>query len=314
MTRNLCTRYLLQPTAATISLMLATSSSAWAQSAAGLCEISLGYAAVAAPPVMTPTAVPGLTLLSIGILGGVVATFAWRRRHKGGFNRLMSVALMTGAAVLSVAGGDSLVNVVRAAGPYEFSGSTGGTVADAQVTYADPAPILTVTNTSGGRIKITSNGNASETGTCMVNAELAPGASCTTQAFACTPPPTVVQQIEVLSPPAPDCDSNTVIGTYEASASGINNVVASSPIIGSQPTFDTNGVAVTSTYTRNATQAIFGPNGSIPNAGDLISGTLSVTATAPAGFGFGPGLSNTFSWELPYTCGTISVRPQLPQP
>lgn len=312
MTRILRTPHSLRPAAAAFSVLLASSSSAWAQSTAGACEITLGYAAVAAPPVMAPTAVPGLTLLGVGILGALFAAITWRNRHKGGFNRLMSVALMSGAAVLSVAGGDSLVNVVRAAGPYEFSSPTGGTVADTQVAYADPAPVLTVTNTSGGRIKITSNGNASETGTCTVNSELAPGASCTTQAFACTPPPPVVQQIEILSPPTPDCDYNTVIETYEASATGINTVVASPPRIGTPPTFDTTGVAVTSTYTRNATQAIFGPNGLIPNANDLITGTLSVTATAPAGFGFGPGLLNTFSWDLPYVCGTISVRPQLP--
>ncbi|MBB6579200.1 hypothetical protein HNP33_003310 [Comamonas odontotermitis] len=298
-------------TAATSSLLLAASPPAWAQSTAGTCEIALGYAAVALSPVGTPAAVPGLTLLGVGVLGVLFAAIAWRGRQKSGLNRLMSVTLMASGAVLSVAGSDSLLNVVRAAGPYEFTSSTGGSISDAQVPYADPAPVLTVTNTSGGRIKITSNGNASETGTCTVNAELAPGASCTTQAFACTPPPPVIQQIEVQSLPAQDCDYGTVIGSYDMG--GINSVTAYLPLLVTPPTFDVSSVTVTSAYTRNATQAIFGPGGSIPNANDLITGTLSVTATAPTGYGFGVSLADSFTWGLPYTCGTIAVKPQLPE-
>ncbi|MBB6577728.1 hypothetical protein HNP33_001785 [Comamonas odontotermitis] len=291
--------------AATFSLLLASSSSTWAQSTAGACEIALGYAAVAAPPAVTPTAVPGLTLLGIGILGGLFAAITWRNRHKGGFNRLMSVALMSGAALLSVAGGDSLVNVVRAAGPYEFSSATGGTVADTQVAYADPAPMLTVTNTSGGRIKITSNGNASETGTCTVNAELAPGASCTTQAFACTPPPPVVQEIMILAAPTFTCDYSTILTTYpqsNTSASG-GTLTVNPPVLDAAPSFDINGVTTASTFTRNATQAAYASNGMISNTNDLISGIFTVIATAPAGYGFGASLSSTTTWDLPFSCG-----------
>lgn len=303
MTRILSTPHLLRPAAATISLLLASSSSAWAQSAAGVCEISLGYVAVAAPPLITPTAVPGLTLLGVGILGGLVAAFAWRSRHKGAFNRLMSVMLMTGAAVLAVAGGDSLVNVVRAAGPYEFTSTTGGTVADTQIAYADPAPILTVANTSGGRIKIISNGNASETGTCTVNAELAPGASCTTQAFSCTPPNPVVQQIEILSLPTQSCDYSVTLDTYLA---GPDELIVSPPILATPPVFDISNIAIASTFTRNATTPAYNPDGSFSNASELASGNFSVTATAPTGYGFGASLANTFTWDLPYSCGTFT--------
>ena len=127
---------------------------------------------------------------------------------------MMAVVGMAGALGLSALGGGSLVEAVRAAGPYEFSNAAGGTVADSGVAYADPAPVLTVTNTSGVRIRITANGNATETGTCALNQELAPGASCTTQAYACTPPAQPLLVINSTAAPAIGCTFSPALNTY----------------------------------------------------------------------------------------------------
>ncbi|MGF6212860.1 hypothetical protein ABIE32_002739 [Comamonas sp. 4034] len=197
-------------------------------------------------------------------------------------------------------------SLVRAAGPYEFSNPAGGTVSDTQVPYANPAPTLTVSNTSGGRIKITSNGNASETGTCAVNAELAPGASCTTQAYACTPPDPVVQPIAVLAPPDVGCNYDTKIGTYPriSTSPELGSWHAYPPVLSTPPSFDIAGATITSSYARNATQAIYDQNGSITNVTELTTGIFTVEATAPAGYGFGANLSPSMTWDLPYDCAT----------
>ena len=286
--------------------LAAWGSSAWAQ-AAGTCEISLTYAAAVAPPVGGATAVPGLGMLAVGALGALVAGVAWRHRHQGGTQRMMAVVGMAAAVSLSALGGGSLVNAVRAAGPYEFSNAAGGTVADNTVVYADPAPVLTVTNTSGARIRITANGNAGETGTCAVNSEVAPGASCTTEAFACTPP---VELLVINSTAAPvlgcNLDTGAALGTYAYTQNlpDLGLLYVLDPTIGTEPTFDVPGVTtVRGDYTRQATEATYDASNVLTNAEALRSGTVAVTSTAPAGYVFAPDNTPTMTWNLPIsTC------------
>lgn len=150
---------------------------------AAYCRISLDYAPALAATA-APTAVPGLTLFSVGILAATLGIFAWHKRPAAG--KVLAVALWASAGLLTAQGGDGLMQAVRAAGPYEFTSTTGGTLADASMPYADPSPLVTVTNTSGVRVKITGNTNTAEAGSCTVGAEIAPGGSCTTQSI-CDP-------------------------------------------------------------------------------------------------------------------------------
>lgn len=287
--------------------LAAWGSSAWAQTA-GTCQISLSYAAAVAPPVGSATAVPGLGMLAVGALGALVAGMAWRHRHQGGTQRMMAVVGMAAAVSLTALGGGSLVNAVRAAGPYEFSNAAGGTVADNTVVYVDPAPVLTVTNTSGARIRITANGNEAETGTCVANSEVEPGASCTTQAFACTPP--AVEPLVITSTAAPvlGCNTDTTesIATYDLNSNStfLGQLFVLQPLIVTEPTFNVPGAtSLISDYTRDATVATYDAGNNLNNAEALRTGDVTVTSTAPAGYVFAPDNSPTLSWTLPIsTC------------
>jgi hypothetical protein len=290
-------------TAGAAAALAAWGSSAWAQ-AANTCEVSLTYAAVVAPPVSAATPVPGLGMLGVGALGAVVAVMAWRQRHQGGLHRMMAVVGVAAAVSLSAMGGGSLVNAVRAAAPLEFSSATGGSVATT-LTYADPAPVETVLNTSGARIRITANGNAAETGTCAVNSIVEPGASCTTQASACTPP----ILIEVQSEPIFDCTKapEPFIGLYNNNEAGPfqGTLMAYAPLVLVEPSFSVNDVATEFAYVRNETAARY-VGGNLDNAQALRSGVASVTATAPAGYVFGPDNTSTKTWSEDYICGAQS--------
>lgn len=283
--------------------------SVWAQ-AAGSCEISLGYAPAITAPLGVATAVPGLGMLAVAALAALVAGLAWRHRHQGGMHRMMAVVGMAGALGLSALGGGSLVEAVRAAGPYEFSNAAGGTVADSGVAYADPAPVLTVTNTSGVRIRITANGNATETGSCALNQELAPGASCTTQAYACTPPAQPLLVINSTAAPAIGCTFIPALNTYAYNSTnpGAGVFYAHAPLMAAEPTFDVPGVTTSFSYTRNATDAIYGAGNSLSNETDLKTGVGTFTSTAPAGYVFAPGNTSTMSWTLPYNCWTAPAQ------
>ncbi len=289
--------------------LAAWGSSAWAQ-AAGTCEISLTYAAAVAPPVGGATAVPGLGMLAVGALGALVAGVAWRHRHQGGTQRMMAVVGMAAAVSLSALGGGSLVNAVRAAGPYEFSNAAGGTVADNTVVYADPAPVLTVTNTSGARIRITANGNAGETGTCAVNSEVEPGASCTTEAFACTPP---VELLVINSTAAPTfgCTNApaseqppTPIASYGYNSVNpfLNQLVVYAPWMVTGPTFDVPGVTSDFSYSLPVTEPTYDAANNLSNAPALRTVNMTVSATAPAGYVFAPDNTPTFSWNQSIGC------------
>lgn len=295
--------------------LAAWGSSAWAQ-AAGTCQVALTYAAAVAPPVGGATAVPGLGMLAVGALGALVAGVAWRHRHQGGTQRMMAVVGMAAAVSLSALGGGSLVNAVRAAGPYEFSSASGGTVADNTVAYADPAPVLTVTNTSGARIRITANGNEAETGTCTVNGEVEPGASCTTQAFACTPPAAEPLVITSTAAPTYGCTSDesseepvNQIGIYGLNEDNpfLNQLVVYAPRMVTAPTFDVPGVTSSFTYAQEATVPDYDEvTNNLRNVDDLQTINMTVTATAPEGYVFAPDNTPTLTWnESIDSCSTV---------
>ncbi|WP_423456562.1 midcut-by-XrtH protein [Ottowia sp. VDI28] len=155
------------------------SMSAHAQS----CGISVGYQAAVSNNI---SSVPSLGTLGLAALAAALGILAWRKRHtldrEGGIRKWMPAVLLTLAGILGMQGGNGFIQSVRAAGPYEFSSATGGTVEDLNMAYEEPSPFITITNSSGKRIRISSNANPDETGTCVVGAEIAPGSSCTTQA------------------------------------------------------------------------------------------------------------------------------------
>lgn len=159
--------------------------SALAQAAPDACQVSLGYVAAALPA----APVPGLTSVSMAVLAALLGGLAWHSQRTRRGAKAWAVALWASAGMLGVQGGDGLVQAVRAAGPYEFTNPAGGTVTDATIPYAIPTPLLTVTNTSGVPVTITSNTNPAETGTCTVGATIASGSSCTTAAVCLAPPP-----------------------------------------------------------------------------------------------------------------------------
>lgn len=282
-----------------------SASASWAQDASYSCQMALGYSPVAAVP--PPTAVPGLTTVGIGVLAALLGAVAWRNRHKGGFSRFMAVGLVAGAAMLSLAGGDSLITAVRAAGPYEFSNAIGGSVTDSTITFASPSPLITVTNTSGSRIKITSNGNTSESGTCAVGAELPAGGSCTTQAVC-----PVITPVQIATEPTFTCDSTTPLDAYSWVSVGTATNVAIinyAPVIDVAPVFDPalSGITTEFSYLRAATQPIYNVDNEVSNAAELGAGVITLTATAPPGYGFGSDLASTKTWTSPYSCQTTAT-------
>ena len=157
--------------------------SVWAQTSAAACQISLGYSPVATIPPPVITSVPSLTMVGVGILAMLVGVSAWKYGGKNARRKVLSALLVTGASISIFTGGDALITAVKAAGPYEFDNAAGGSVIDTNIIFSSPSPLITVTNTSGSPIKITTNGNTTESGTCTVGAELAAGGSCTTQAI-----------------------------------------------------------------------------------------------------------------------------------
>ena len=269
---------------------LVWNTAAWAQSASS-CQISLAYT-----PVPAAVAVPSLTLFGVGVLGSALAVVAWRSRSKHGVNRLLAVALAVGAVFFSVAGADSVVSSVRAAAPYEFSNPAGGAVTDNTIVFASPSPLVTVTNTSGVRVRINTNGNASDTGTCTVGSELAPGATCTTQA-ACPVP------VAVAAAPITACNYDALISTYVRDSMG-GSFYVYAPKMEQAPSFNPGiaGISTNFTYVRGVTVPQHDANGELTNGEALGSGTATVTSTAPSGYFFPDTGSSTKTWSFPYIC------------
>ena len=287
---------------------------AFAQSAAQAysCTVNLAYAA--APIIATPpsaTAVPGLGALSVAALAGLIGWMAWRKRKTGGF-RAMSVMFMMGAAVLATQGGNSLVQSVRAANPYSMEEAAGGTVATSMNLAAIPAPQAIVNNTAV-RMRITTNANPSETaaGSCAVNAEIAPGDSCTTQAVC-----EALQVFSVTQDPQVGCDKDgTPLDIHSLTLNGgqVNLAFLSfTPAITSAPVFDpvaTPAPTVAwSGYVPDAANWIDNDagDGLVPGNLEAVgSGTATIVATAPTGAVFSPSLASTYTWSTRYTgCST----------
>lgn len=275
---------------------------AWAQSVPNACQISVGYAPVVVPPSAAVSPVPGLSMLGVGLLAAVFGAVAWKYRGRISAGKVLSVLLAVGAMTVFVHSENSLIAAVRAAVLYELGDANGGTMADSQISFASPSPLVTLSNTSGKRMRITSNGNTSETGTCIVGSELAPGASCTTQAVC-----PVVIPIEVASEPTSGCDTNAQIDSFSWAATdgtSSGSVTDFAPLLATPPATNpaVSGMVTDFTYTRSATQPEYDANSVLTNALALGSGVVTITATAPQGYGFGSTLSPTQTWTIPYFC------------
>ena len=288
---------------------------AFAQSAAQAYSCTVNLAYEAAPLIATPpsaTAVPGLGTLSVAALAGLIAWMAWRKRKTGGF-RAMSVMFMMGAAVLATQGGNSLVQSVRAANPYTMEEAAGGTVATTMNLAAIPTPQAIVNNTAV-RMRITTNANSSETaaGSCAVNAEIAPGDSCTTQAVC-----EALQVFTVTQDPQVSCDKDGTPLDIHSMNDGVTTFFSFTPKITSDPVFDpvaTPALTVAwSGYVPNSPIWIDNDAGDDLVPGNLEavgSGTAIIIATAPTGAVFSPSLASTYTWLTTYTgCSTGESTP-----
>ncbi|GAB2476296.1 hypothetical protein GCM10027082_29420 [Comamonas humi] len=293
----------------------AAAAPAWAQEA--MCQISLGYGPLVTSPPPAPSPVPGMGMVAIGLLTATVGVVAWHKSRAAGRNgrQFLSAALLASAGLLLAHGSDSLAQAARA---YELSDPKGGTLAYNDIPAADPAPLITVTNTSGVRLRITSNDNAAETGSCTVDAELAPNGTCTTQAV-CPPPPVAPpppaaepppppppppQSITVTSDPEVACDTSQALYTVEwQSSDGLSGSSYSvyGPVISKQPVFDPDspppdvGIA----YPERL-RLTLDANGRAQNLAEATAYTATVTATAPEGRGFGDPPQPTTDWRFSF--------------
>lgn len=206
--------------------------------------------------------------------------------------------MTAGAVGLALHGGDAVVREVRAAGPYALSNVLGGSISDSMAYSASPG-LQVVTNTTSVPLRITSNGNTAETGTCAVNSVLQPGDSCTTMPV-CTAP--TVLPIGGLVAPNWACSTTQVFNTYV----GGRALSVYRPNI--QPP----------SYTEPAGGApnwSFSPNPLTPDSTDTSGGitnpalrtfNATVTLTAPSGYGFAPDLAPTRSWVMgPLICNVV---------
>ncbi|MFE1572863.1 midcut-by-XrtH protein [Comamonas odontotermitis] len=278
--------------------------SAFAQATNGYCQISLGYSGVVA--VAPPSAVPGLTLFSVGILAAALGVLAWHYRHSTG--KILALGLWASASLLTAQGGEGMVQAARAAAPYEFSNPSGGMVTDSAIAYTNPAPLITVTNTSGARIKVTSNANAGETGSCSVGTEVAPNGSCTTVSQ-CTAPS--AQLLTVSADPTVACDFDPAHLLYTVQShddpqnpSYYIDYSIYSPMLTSVPVLTPSNPSVitTFTYTPGPKPTVDPITGSVTNLLEIGSGTAMVTMQAPIGYTFDSNdpLANTKTWNIPY--------------
>lgn len=278
-----------------------------AQASASLCNFSLAYAPVLAQVPAAALPVPTLTLLSLGILSAAVGVVAWSKASSAK-KKMLSVAVMGAALGLSALGGNGLVQEVRAAGMYAFSNAQGGVVADAEIAYADPAPVFTISNTTGVKLKIVSNANAQEAGTCAAGAELAPGASCTATAVCPTPPVVTPALVELTAQqdPTVGCDTTTTripsIDFRAMPGGAFYTAHAYTPVPGDPPLLapDVSLGSPIFTYTPNAEN--WGPDSAnFFDTDNVTSGVATVTYAAPQGYGFGPALEPSQTWTIPYT-------------
>ena len=318
-------------TSAIASIGSLASFSTFAQSAtqAYSCVINLEYRPLVSviPPITTPNppdpstpippvevplsalAVPGLDVVGVCVLAGLVGYVAWRKRKSGGF-RALSVVLMMGAAGLATQGGDGWIQAVRAANPFNMDIPSGGTVART-VNGADIPTPQTIVNNTDVRMKIISNANNRETaaGTCAVDAEIAPGESCTTQAVC-----TAVQVLSVQQEPTAGCDTSTTTQrlapyvsttdptqasyvTYSAYEPVLLGTAEFDPLTSPEPTVElVSFIPEVENWAPNAARTDLETG----NWEAVGRGTATITATAPAGYVFAPSLAPTYTWQSTY--------------
>ena len=292
-----------------------------AQAAEGTCSISLGYAPLVTVSAATP--VPSFTTLGIVALSVVVACVGLMK-----FKSMRGKALMTAGLIATASfgihQGDGLIREARAAVAYVFDSPTGGTVADAAVPYADPAVLQTLTNTSGVAVRIVSNANPADTGTCQVGSTIPAGGSCTTLP-ACTPPATpVLLQMDVITPPSVVCaGSQTLLASWPPPPpyTGSNsNLTGTAMSLLQPPEFSPASPAPTVTFTPPPAYppVTFNSAGQPTNLPQVRAPrTATVNATAPSGYGFGPSLEQTLTWQNTLDCSVLvngTVDPQPPEP
>ena len=265
------------------------------------------------PPVVVPVpvsalAVPGLDVLGVCVLAGLVGYVAWRKRKSGGF-RALSVVLMMGAAGLATQGSDGWIQAVRAANPFNMDIPSGGTVTST-VNWADIPTPQTIVNNTNVRMKILSNANNSETaaGSCAVDAEIAPGESCTTQAV-CTP---LLNVLSIVEAPTVGCSSSKRLAEYrtlEDPESRITRIYnAFIPFVINPPQVDPlltpePSVELVSYVPEVENWALndAGTDLETENLDAVGRGTATVTATAPEGYVFESTLAPTYTWTQAYT-------------
>ncbi len=235
-------------------------------------------------------------MLGVGLLAAAVGAAGWRARHRGA--KLMSVIVLAGTAALTLQSGHDLIREVRAAGPYAFSNPAGG-----ELNFECPDETQTITNESGVPLRITFNGNAAEAGTCQVGTILQPGQSCTAQPSCPTLPPI---QVEVLTAPTLTCGTEEYASYPYTTPPNNYTLTVLKPII-TPPTFGSGPVITWSStpnpaHPRSTTPGPFIPGTGVVNQTDLTTFDVTVTATAPAGYGFDSGLVSTKSWNLSRAC------------
>lgn len=180
----------------------------------------------------------------------------------------------------------------------ELTNPEGGLLSHSDIANANPAPLITITNTSGVPLRITSNGNASDTGSCTVGSELAPNGTCSTQA-SCPEP----QPMTVTNAPTVECDfSNELYSVQWNSPDGYSSRSYSvyGPAITTQPTFDPDSpaAAISLTYAERPRLSL-DPNTGEPENLEAATGyTATVTATAPEGYAFGSPPQSSTSWQF----------------
>ena len=283
----------------TLTVGLGASWSAMAQAAAGFCKLDLAYAPLASP-------VPTLATLSVGILTAAVGVVAWAKA-KPGSGKALSVAVLAAAAAMTMQGGQGLMREVQAAAPYAFSNAQGGTVSDTSIPYASPAPLLTISNTTSVPLKIVRNGNAADTGSCAVGAQLAPGASCTAT-------PICLQTISMVNEPVLQCDyelperaepkaSYRLSKDAESFGLSVYDVtVTTKAVFSPVEPVPVNGV-VTSSWPHTVPLFKAEPPYYLDNMDDLGIVETTITYTAPSGYGFGTSLSPSLTWTNTQQCG-----------
>ena len=262
------------------------------------CSISLGYAPVATAVSVAP--VPTVTTLGVLALSAIVAGVGAVKFKSARNKALMGLALA--ATCLGVVPSDGRA---QAAVAYVFNLATGGVFSDSAIPYTATPALQAVTNTSGVPQRIVSNANATDSGTCLVGAVIAPGASCTTMP-SCTAP--ALLQMDAIDPVV-SCDTSAAAVYSRPIPSG--NIVGWPLRMETAPVFSPAAPVPVVTFNNPSypdPAALTVDGGGNPTQLNVdLQLTGVVTAVAPAGYGFGPALEPTKTWQFPLLCYSVSI-------